>query len=196
MQVKTELQKAKAQVEAMNNASSLEDFEETWKQYLFRLERVWSKSKDRYKRYPKWSGWSAPYSTARKNDPLLVYLRNARNADEHTEQEIADKLPSGIGIGASDGGALYIEELAIIGGRITELKGSSNMKVEFVPGRLRLRDVTNKGILYLVPTSHLGKEVDTTDIISIARLGLSYYESFCSAAIKEFESQAIDANQM
>ena len=83
----------------MRASPSLEDFEEHWKHFLHRLERIWNKMKAHYGRSPKWGNWSAPVKSVRRKDPLLSYLCNARGAEEHTTNEITDREPSSIGIG-------------------------------------------------------------------------------------------------
>jgi hypothetical protein len=169
-----EIVQAETEIKKMSNASSIDEFAETWKSFLNRLERIWSKNKARYRENPKWSGFTAHYTSARKTDPLLSYLRNARNADTHSEFEITDKTPSGIGIGANDGRTLVIDHLVINHqGKITVLKGSENMSIHFVPEKLHLKNVVNEMINYPVPTQHLGSPIDSSDLIEIACTGLN-----------------------
>jgi len=52
-----ELTKARAAIPAMREAKSLDEFEEQWKEFLGRLERVWNKAFSHFGKSPKWNGW-------------------------------------------------------------------------------------------------------------------------------------------
>jgi hypothetical protein len=91
-QLKIELSKAREAIKSMRNAKTIDEFEESWKTFLGRLERVWSKSINHFGKSPKWNGWKGKFESLRKSDPLLSYLVNARGAEEHTVNEIIKRI--------------------------------------------------------------------------------------------------------
>lgn len=176
-----ELEKARLEIELMRASKNLREFEEHWKEYLGRLRRVWNKASDEFRRNPKWNGWKGSYEQERKNDPLLSYLINARNADEHTIGEITEQVSGGIGINPATGSSLYIEKMEINNNSIS-IKSPQDIRVDFIPARVKLLPVTNYGRVCAVPTHHLGNTVNPENVIVLAELGIQYYARFLMAA--------------
>lgn len=176
-----ELEKAQHALDLMRRSNKLGEFEEHWKEFLGRLQRVWNKACDQFRRNPKWNGWKGTYEQARKEDPLLSYLINARGADEHTVGEITEREGGSIGINPATGNSLYIERLEIKDGGIS-IKSPQNLRIDFIPGRVKLLPVTNRGRVYPVPTDHLGNPIDPSNVIAIAELALQYYTKFLEEA--------------
>jgi hypothetical protein len=180
-----ELAKARAAVDGMRAAKTLDEFEEAWKEYLGRLERVWNKGLSHFGKSPKWNGWKGQFESLRRTDPLLSYLVNARGADEHTVNEIVGREPGGIGINPAEGNSLYIEHMEINNGNIF-IKSPQKIKVDFLPARTTLLPVTNRGRVYPVPTTHLGNTVDPTNVIAVADAAAQFYEQFLVKAEEFF----------
>ncbi len=176
-----ELAKAKAAIELMRNAKTLDEFENGWKELLGRLERVWTKGINHFGKSPKWSGWQGKFEPLRRSDPLLSYLVKARGADEHTVNEIVGREPGGIGINPAEGNSLYIEHMTINKGSIV-IKSPQKIRVNFLPERTTLLPITNRGRTYPVPTLHLDNPIDPTNVIAIAEAGAQFYEGFLSQA--------------
>lgn len=180
-----ELAKARAAIDEMHNAKTLDAFEEAWKKFLGRLERVWNKGESHFGKSPRWNGWKAQFVGLRKTDPLLSYLCNARGADEHTVNEIVGRETGGIGINPVEGNSLYIERMEINNGNIF-IKSPQKIRVEFFPARTMLLPVTNRGRVYDVPSSHLGNPVNQRNVIAIAELAAQFYEQFLTKAEEFF----------
>lgn len=176
-----ELVKAQSAIEAMRNAKALDEFEEHWKEFLRRIERVWNKASFYFGKSPKWNGWKGKTEALRRTDPLLSYLINARGADEHTVNEIVGRDPGGIGINPAEGNSLYIEHMEISNGHI-RIRSPQRIRVDFIPARTALLPITNRGRTYPVPTTHLGKPIDPRNVIAIAKAGAQFYQEFLSAA--------------
>ncbi|MGA4049093.1 hypothetical protein ACI2VH_16790 [Ralstonia nicotianae] len=176
-----ELAKARAAIEAMRSAKALDEFEEHWKEFLGRIERVWNKALSHFGKSPKWNGWKGKTEKLRRTDSLLSYLINARGTDEHTVNEIVGREPGGIGINPAEGNGLYIERMTINNGQI-RIQSPQRIRVDFIPARTTLLPVTNRGRTYPVPTSHLGMPVDPRNVISVAEAGAQFYQEFLSAA--------------
>jgi hypothetical protein len=180
-----ELKLAQSQIEEMRKSNALDQFEECWKEFLRRLERVWYKATNHYSRSPKWNGWKGKYEKARRKDPLLSYLVNARGADEHTVGEITGREPGGIGINPAEGNSLFIESLEVNNG-VIKVKSPQRLRIDFIPGKVKLLPVTNYGRTYEVPNSHLGSPVDPANAIEIAEIAIRYYSKFLEGAEKYF----------
>ena len=175
-----ELSRARDSVAAMKGSGTLSELEDHWKEYLGRLERVWFKAFAHYKKSPKWQGWQARFEKERKDDPLLSYLRNARGADEHTVSDIVEHQQSHIAIVPGEQGGT-IRNLRISGGVATaETTGTSG--VVFNPARIKLLPVVNRGVTFDVPGKHQGNTLDPENVVSVAEVGLQYYEKFLNEA--------------
>jgi hypothetical protein len=180
-----EWERAKEAVERMRKAKSFEEFEESWREFLRRIDRVWNKAGAHFKRSPKWTGWAKKFIAMRTKDELLSYLMQARNADEHTVGEIAAKEPGEIAINAADTSrAMYIRKLEIQNGRM--YLDADNAVVILVPDRAKLLPVTNRGKTYAAPVKHLGSDIDPNNILDVAERGLRFYEKFLSDAEAHF----------
>lgn len=180
-----ELDQASKAINAMKNASSIDESEEHWKTYLHRLERVWSKSESFYGLSPKWPNWKGRFTELRKTDPLLSYLRNARGAEEHTISEIVSRTPGNITLTAGPTGSVHIRRL-VIGNGSFMIDADGPVNTAFNPEKLKLEPITNRGRLYEVPRFHLGKPIPPTDIYAIAAAGLRFYKDFLAEADKYF----------
>jgi hypothetical protein len=182
-----ELSRAREAIAAMHTSETLIEFDEHWKHFLHRLERLWNKAQAHYGRSPKWGNWAAKFEKDRRQDPLLSYLCNARGAEEHTTAEVTGREAGGIGIGLADGvgvqpdGSIHIEHLFITTapGHI-EVQSAQPLKITFQPERVRMEPITNRGRLYPVPNAHLGHQIDSSNLPAVAELALTYYESLLS----------------
>lgn len=169
-----ELQRAEQALEAMRSAANLDEFEEHWKEFLRRVERVWSKMISHFGKSPKWSGWSSPFEHSRRTDPLLSYLVNARGAEEHTVNDIVARDPGGIGINPAFGDTLHIKRLEQRDGQIS-VESAQPLKIDFIPAKTRLLPVVNRGRTYAVPSHHLDKVVDSSNVLAVAEAALAFY---------------------
>jgi hypothetical protein len=176
-QPRTQLAKAQASLESMRNSISLDAFEGHWKDLLHHVERVWTKSLHKYDSYQGWRALKAKYESLRNNDPLLSYVKNARDADEHTVNEVVDREPGGIGINAAEGNALYIERMEFGGGKIS-IKSPQRIRVDFIPGKIRLLPVIKRDRTYDVPTTHLGDALDPNKVVEVAQKVVTFYAGF------------------
>jgi hypothetical protein len=182
-QPKLELARARDAFQKMVAATSLDEYEEHWKEFLRRLERCWNKAHAHYGRSPKWNGWQGRIDKLRRKDPLLSYLVNARGAEEHSVNEISARHPGGIGINPAEGNSLCIEHMEINQGVIS-IRSPQNLRIDFIPERIGLLPVINRGRTYDVPRTHLGQGVDPADVRAIAEKGIAFYEQ----ALREAEA--------
>jgi len=178
-----QLEKAASFIKAMKSSKSLPEYEQNWKEFLHNLERAWNKLTSHLQHSPKYQGWNERGRTEkiRRQDPLLSYLVNARGADEHSVEDITRSEPGGIGISPASGNSLYIDKLEIKNGQMT-IDSDQPIKIDFIPGRVRLLPAVNRGRTYPTPTAHLDKDLDSDDPIKIAELGVEFYRNYFKKA--------------
>ncbi len=176
-----ELARAREAIASMRASQSVEQFEEQWKEFLRRLERSWNKARAHFGKSPKWNGWQGRIENLRRTDPLLSYLVNARGAEEHTVNEISSRQPGGFGVNAAEGNSLYIERMQFNNG-VVSIKSPQRLKIEFFPARMTLLPVVNRDRIYGIPTSHLGTQLDPSNVVEVAQSALAFYEQTLNEA--------------
>ncbi|MBI4684714.1 MAG: hypothetical protein HY755_05905 [Nitrospirae bacterium] len=138
------------------------EYEKAWTEFLHRIERVWIKTQAAVHNMPNWQKIEAEVVRLRRKDPLLSYLQQARNVDEHSISDLVkDWEPK-------------FE---------AEQKGD---KVEFTWQKWDrpLLPVKNRGVVYNPPISHMGKNIEhlkrkgKAEPRVIAELALRFYCDF------------------
>jgi hypothetical protein len=182
-----QLRKAESYIEKMTTASSLGEYEEYWKEFLHNLERSWNKLTSHLKRSPKYQGWVERGKTEklRRQDQLLSYLVNARGAEEHSVADISKQQPGGIGINPAFGNSLHINKLEINNGQI-HIDSDQPIRIDFIPGKVELLSVENRGRTYDIPSQHIGNDIKTNDPVEIAKLGVAFYKAYFEKAESHF----------
>ena len=182
-----ELEHARTALEKLAAAPDVDSLDQHWTSLLRHLERTWNKAVAQLKRSPKFQGWPerGHIEQLRSSDPLLAYLRFARGADEHGIDPIATKTPGAIGINPAEGTSMYIEEMTIRGGHI-RIKSPNRLKIDVIAAKYTLSAVTNRGVQYPVPTTHLGEQLPGSDPVTLAKRGSDFYEAFLERAEQAF----------
>jgi hypothetical protein len=184
---RTQLSKAKSYIDQMASSNSPQNYEDNWKEFLHNLERSWNKLTSHLKRSPKYQGWTERGKTEklRRQDPLLSYLVNARGAEEHSVADITGNEAAGIGINPAVGNSLHINKLEMKNGQLS-IDSDQPIKIEFIPGKMILLPVENRGRTYHLPTEHLGQIIDYKNPVKIAQLGYDFYLNYFNKAEKHF----------
>lgn len=180
---------AAKKADSLQHVRSPDEMKEVWSEFLVNYHRAYQRLGNAMDT-PKERGWFERLGAARKKDPLLQYLYQARDADEHGRDEIAKATQGGLAIGTG-GGPIYIEKMVIRGGRLEVLDGWQGrpgmpIRAEFCPGELRLEPVTNKGTVYAVPETHLGRELRDVSPAKAASLGLIFLDDALNDAFSRF----------
>jgi hypothetical protein len=82
LQAKQRLLKLEKALSALRSATTVEDAEEAWTDFLLAASTIYSKLEQGSKGYAKTEPWFGKKKKERKDDPLLRYLHYARNSDE------------------------------------------------------------------------------------------------------------------
>jgi len=169
------LKRARDAVESMKAKKEPAEQAECWQDFLVHLERIWNKAEAHFSKSPKWGGWCSPYARLRKKDPLLSYLRHARNADEHTTNPISTKTNGGIAINPAQGSSLFIRRMETKDGRLVRLDADVPVRFQIVDGEAVPIPVIDSGVEYALPTSHRDKPI-TPKFVEMAELAIRFYE--------------------
>ena len=185
---KIELSQAQQRVDKMRIARSFEEFETAWKEFLLYLEKIWIKSERECQDFKaKFEPWQGKFKNLRRNDPLLSYLKNARDSEQHSIEQIVERQPGLLRRARfvnPNGG--FVKKMVINSGELTEYEGDP-LLVEFTPERAIVKSVTNSGRIYNPPINHRGKSLaDPKDPIEIAYLGLKFYTQYLNDIEKLF----------
>ena len=128
-------------IDRMRNTSQFEEIEASYRSVLNHIGKLWIKAERSCTHFGEtFRSWQMPYRELRETDPLLNYFRHARNADNHTVQDIS---------------YLVTGHLHIHGERL----GFSLLESP-VPSIGRVID---RGVMFEVPLTHLGRKLGTKD---------------------------------
>jgi hypothetical protein len=175
----------------MKQARSFGEFEDAWRDYLGALGRVWSKVERACQHIRnQFEPWQQPTTNERRTDPLLRYLHHARNADTHTIQEIVLFAPGSMTIQPTRPGGWFIERMVIRDGQLVEYSGDQPIRQEITPPRIQLLPVTDRGVIYQTPTEHCGSPLPSTNPVTVAAIGLTYYAGYVAKVGRTFFGSA------
>ncbi|MGR3174178.1 MAG: hypothetical protein ACUZ8N_06220 [Candidatus Scalindua sp.] len=138
------------------------EYEKAWREFLHRIERVWIKTQAAVHTMPNWQKIESKVARLRKKDPLLNYLQQARNVEEHSISDLAkDWEPK------------------------FEAKQKGNkVELSWQEWDRPLLPVKNRGAVYNPPNSHMGKSIEhlkrkgKAEPRVIAELALKFYCEF------------------
>ncbi len=184
------LRRATDFAEKLGKVVDVHEFDATWTDFLVWLDRVWNKAEAYYCHSPSWPGWKGEYCKFRAEDPLLIYLRHARNTVEHRIEEIGEVRMGHTDIGFAPGlppGRITIDRLVIVNGAVADYQGPWPLQVTKTPAKYQLKPVVNRGVTFNVPESHLGIDLKDDNAVTLASAGLSFYADFLDDAEGEFK---------
>lgn len=78
-------------VDKLDSGKSFEDFEDAWEDFLFALSKIYEKLRGGATGHPASWAWFKKKMDERRDDPTLLYLHKARNADHHRIEDVTKK---------------------------------------------------------------------------------------------------------
>ena len=147
--------------------------ESAWSAFLVASGRMFTKLEQGSKSSSKSQAWWGHKLCQRRKDALLRYLFHARNADEHTIEEIAEPDETKIMIAEPNEKIVAAREHGLYPILLT---------TEIALKNLRLIDVVDKGNRYEVPKDHLGAPIMDPTPATVASLCLAYLNSILKEA--------------
>ncbi len=173
------LQRARECLDQLKSPKNLQEFLLVWTDFLLALNGVYTCLEQGAKSSPQSRQWFGQKKRFRKEDPLLQYLHQARNADEHGLSPVSkNKLPTAIitpGTGNPEAVSnIKSDELSVTfeydpsKGHLPRilLKGPSILLVPVKDDRY--------GSTYDPPTKHLGQKIDNNAPLPVALMGFEY----------------------
>jgi hypothetical protein len=188
-----EMTAATKAIVAMKAAKSMDEFESEWRQYLNAIEKLWQKV-ERCCQHERaaFQPWQGSYQRLRKNDMLLRYLKQARDADNHSIQDVAEIQPRrrAYRFVSPQGG--FIKRLEFRNGEVAHYEGDPMTVEETLPHPVAVK-VKNNGVWFNPPTSHLDQPVPNHHPVLLAELGIKFYGDYLREVERKFFSdQSLD----
>lgn len=153
---------------------NFEEYELAWRELLGRIERVWAKTEAAVMAMPGWQKVKSDVTRLRRSDPLLIYLFQARNVDEHSIAPLAK------------------EHDMNLQGKLTE---NGRVQLSWDPWDRPLLPVANRGVVYQPPRMHLGASIapllgkGKAEPRVVAELGMQFYINFLNRVSTEVVGQ-------
>jgi len=172
-----ELEIASTALKRMAATHEYHNIEVEWENVLNRIERCWEKAVLELNTNLKFGAPRSKYEHLRRTDELLAYLKQARNASEHSLQIVLKADGSNVAkLEGKDGGELV--QITHIGNnvyRIIPLNEAARKGLKFYP-RCRVLQVENRGVHFPEPKNHLGQNLPN-DLLTIGELAIKFYTS-------------------
>ena len=188
---KADIESAARAIEAMKQTRSFSEFRENWETFLFRIEKAWQATEKTLRSKRAFGPWFKPYAKLRKKDPLLVYLRQARNAVMHSVSPTVDKQLK-LAVVDKSGRGFTVKSIAsqLEKGVLTIDIESHDILVDveakLVPTDAEAVRFKNRGKWYNPPWMHLDVRIADLHPVYLAELGLSFYKAFVEEAEHKF----------
>ena len=186
-----DLDVAEKALKKMASTESFSEFDEEWQILLYRLQRAWERCERKIKKEKGFQQWFEPYKKLKETDPLLVFLKQARNAETHAISNTIDK-PIHLLIQDKNGRPFQLDKVnyAFKDGTLEiDIKTPDLLlspEVEEIPTNPKLIKCRNGGVDYDPPKKHLGNSIEGQSPVVAAKLGLEFYRSFVSEAETKF----------
>lgn len=164
------LRQAQVKFDAMQYVGDFDSLVQLWEEFLVAHQRVWNKAERQYRTSPFWGPIRQKYGSERDTSPLLVYLQQARHADEHGIAPISRPSMTGLSIQGSPGGRLYGLKIDVTG---VHLDATPQITVTLAM-TVVAQPVVNRGVRYDPPV--IAPHRDGPPVGTLAKLGLSFYE--------------------
>lgn len=145
------------------------EYEKAWREFLHRIERVWIKTQAAVYNMPNWKKIESEVIRLRKDDPLLNYLQQARNVDEHSILDVVNDWDP----------------------QFKAKHKGDKVELTWKEWDRPLLPVKNRGVVYNPPTNHMGISIEhlkhkgKAEPRVIAELALRFYCDFLSRVSNE-----------
>ena len=175
------LSEARSHLKRVANADNYLEFESAWTQLLTTANSIDTILEFGAKSDKKSKPWYGSKINLRRSDPLLSYMHQARNSDEHGIEPVTEYDPGFVGIGGPNQD-IYIESLVLMpSGPVGTVYGLDGRPpaITFKPAEFKLSNVVDEryGNEFVPPTTHLGKAIADQSPFGIGQLWLDYFEA-------------------
>lgn len=186
---KDRLEAAKLALKALDGRPSYEVSKRAWYDFLIASNAVFSVLEQGAKGSNESQSWYGKKKYERGSEPLLQYLQQARNADEHgiapvtaLEKQKLVLVQDGKAVGAIENivgneGVFRVPE-----GQPDKPDLSKINEMRLYPDRAKLISVTNRGVKYEPPTKFRGRDIPENSLFEVGKLAVDFIESLLSEA--------------
>ena len=184
---KERLRRARNSIASYNRATNFDEAHDAWTNFLVAASGIYAKLEQGSKGNNKSTDWFNKKKNERKNDPMLQYLHQARNADEHGGLSRVARNDLAEGFNKT---LKFNERLPVM---VQSLSGDGKtpegqpMEAVIAGPSARLVEVTNFGRMYAPPAEHLGKPLP---------YGLAFPDAVMQAAIVYLEALIAEAEAL
>jgi len=186
---RAQLKAARAQYD-LAMAKTHDDAEDAWERLLAQISKFYEKLRAGARGNKKDEQWFyGKVTRERSEDELLTYLHHARNVDTHGLAEVTIRDVPGTQLlfigpdGHQRSG--WIQSLSVgpdgVRGEWSSADPTAKLAIQQT-APLILQDVVDRGVLYKVPTRHLGQPLTHGTAIEIAQLATAYVEDLLRTA--------------
>ena len=174
-QAQARLTRAKAALRQMERAQGFSALDEGWSNFLVASKLVFTKLGAGAKGDPASESWFSRKLGQQKADPLLSYLYQARNAEEHG---LNRSIEHAYDIRVVDGVVLEVDVAFEANGDVTFRNSHDPNEVVHFALKGTLKPVTDKrsGRNFAPPVEHLGAPLRDTSAFGIADAMIAYLE--------------------
>ena len=177
-QASMKFQKARFVVEAMKADTSSPAVEFNWEEFLTAAHGIYSKLEQGAKTAPASKVWFNQKKHERRTDPLLTYIHQARNAEEHGIERITARTNSHVSV--PPGGMVQFIPQETGGWKVGETIGEIGYPNDIV-ALVRVHD-RRFGNWFDPPTTHLGQEFHDRSALAVAERAIVYLEGILAEA--------------
>ncbi|MES3027041.1 MAG: hypothetical protein V4820_04180 [Pseudomonadota bacterium] len=180
-QAKARLRRTKDALTEMERATRFSDLDEGWSNFLVASKLAFAKLGAGAKGDRASEGWFSRKLGQQKTDPLLSYLYQARNAEEHG---LDRSIEHAYDIRVLDGVVLEVDVTFESNGDLTFRNTLDPSEVVRFALKGTLKPVTDKrsGHAFAPPTEHLGCPLQDTSVFGIADAMIIYLERLIAEA--------------
>lgn len=177
---RTRFRRAYKSFVAAQRADTFKEFEDAWDDFLIHSDTVFEQIKATCAKDQKLLTWHGERQAVRRKDPLLKYLWEARNANEHSVQTVSSFRDAEYAILPPRDGSPFTLN-GVIGGPNTNFTLTSHGAE---PPRVWINQPTvivlpvraRDGQIYNPPTTHLGERLAEGSPLEIAYKALKFMD--------------------
>ncbi len=165
-------------------------YSQAWSDFLSQASRFYSKLEQGAKGCNQSQPWFGRMKAQRKDDPLLAYIHQARNSDEHSLDYVVAETGDAL-VGTVVGGAkevhmaaeVMIDAAGKVHVRNAETKTPDALvSLKLENPRMDLVPVRNYGAKFEVPILHLNKPIVFNSPPTVAKLAVDYMAAMLAEA--------------
>lgn len=182
---KSRLRVARRAIEDLRQCQDFDTFNDIWYTFLAAFKNVYTVLEQGTKNSAQGRQWFGGRKHERRQDPLLQYLYQARNDNEHGINNVAEYVPGEVRGGVRKPGFSNSMRFSVIDGQITQLESLDGLPVlveRTLPHVKLVRVHDRAGRPYDPPDQHRGQNLTDRSPLHVATLAVDYLGDFVAEA--------------